>query len=88
MQCATFEVEEYTVHYYARDDAMTVMLQEAKHRGRPLYGPYSVQKDQPHSSVGQYHVHVYRKGNELFGLNFDGSAHDQSHGVTIPIKFR
>lgn len=86
MDYVTFQVDEYTVYLYEVDHKMTTSLREARHRGVPLCGPYSYRKDQPHSPMGQYHLHVYRKGNELFALNFDGTAHDQNHGVTIPNK--
>lgn len=30
------------------------------------------------------HVHIYNKGNELFAMNIDGTAHDGFHKVSIP----
>lgn len=88
MKRATLEVDEYTIHLYQMDELMDVDLREARHRGIPLVGPYSYRKDGPHTPppVGQHHVHVFKKGNQLFSLNMDGTAHDQSHGVTIPNK--
>ncbi len=86
MNYAILEVEEYTIYYYATGEGLSVQLQEAKHRGRPLRGPYSYRKDGPHSPVGQNHIHVFRSGNELFALNWTGTAHDQSHGKHIPNK--
>src|SRR5262245_42255980 len=84
MQSVLLEVDEYRVYVYGRDDEVKKWLEEARHRGVPLIGPYSYRKDPPHSSTGQYHVHVYKRQNELFALNFDGTAHDQSHGRPIP----
>jgi hypothetical protein len=86
VQCSEIGVAEYTVHYYERDDEMVAVVREARQRGRPLCGPYSVRKDSPHSALGQHHFHVFRKLNQLFAINADGTAHDQSHGVRIPGK--
>jgi hypothetical protein len=86
VKCLEINVDEYTVHYYERDDEMPVVIREARYRGVPLCGPYSFRKDAPHSPLGQYHIHVYRKGDQLFAINADGTAHDQSHGVRIPNK--
>ena len=36
--------------------------------------------------TGQRHLHVYKKNNELFSLNWDGSGHDNSRGSEIPKK--
>ena len=44
---------------------------------RNNYGQYNPDKD---------HLHVYQKGNELFAINKDGTAHDNSHKVRIPNK--
>ena len=45
---------------------------------------YSVEKHSPHTSENQYHLHLYRKQNQLLAINKDGTAHDQSHGLEIP----
>ncbi|MCX6345310.1 MAG: hypothetical protein NT018_09605 [Armatimonadetes bacterium] len=45
---------------------------------------YTAVEHSPHSNIGQNHVHVYLKGNQLFSLNIDSSAHDKSHGIRIP----
>jgi hypothetical protein len=88
MKCTTFEIGDWTVFYYADEGTMEVLLRESRQRGAPLTGAYSVRKDQPHNPppVGKYHLHVYQKNRELFAINFDGTAHDQSHGVQIPKK--
>ncbi|MCM3154481.1 hypothetical protein M3611_20950 [Priestia megaterium] len=31
--------------------------------------------DQPHTTKGQKHVHILRKGQELYSINMDGTAH-------------
>jgi hypothetical protein len=62
-------------------------LDEARHRGEPLYGPYSVQDHGAHVQQGEAHIHVYYKNNQLFALNKgSGTAHDQSHGIKIGNK--
>lgn len=86
MQKIVFEIDEYTIHLYFSDNDTNRILHEAKYRGSPLIGQYSVRKDHPHSVVGQYHLHVFYRSNQLFAINKDGSAHDQSHGVRIPNK--
>ena len=61
------------------------LLKEAG-KEQQLAGPYYVRKDQPHVQppIGQYHLHVYKKQNELFSINWDGSGHDNSKGAVIP----
>lgn len=81
-----FEVEEYVVHFYTAEERIITMITEARHRGQPLAGKYSVQKHPPHTQPGQHHLHLYAKNNHLFAINKDGTAHDQSHGVRIPNK--
>lgn len=84
-------VDEYTVHlYYEEGDKITeTSIREAKLRGSiPLVGLYSADKHAPRASteVTQYHLHIYKKQNEIFAINKDGTAHDQSHGKEIPKK--
>lgn len=62
------------------------MLDDAKHKGIPLGGQYSAKVHQAHSSGGDKHIHVYTRNNQIFALNKSSTAHDQSHGVTIPNK--
>lgn len=80
-----FESDGYVVHIWFDSEELQE-INEAKYKGTPLSGSYSAQSHQAHSSVGQKHLHVYCKNNQLFSLNKDGSAHDQSHGVRIPNK--
>jgi hypothetical protein len=60
------------------------MLNEAKTKGLPVGGPYSIQFHSAHSPVGMSHLHAYERNNQLFALNLDGTAHDKSHGTRIP----
>lgn len=49
---------------------------------------YSFRKDKPRGIPGpgnQQHIHIFAAGNkELFAINIDGTAHDDSHGAKIP----
>lgn len=81
----SFSVDKYVVHILFLPSESGV-LEEAKHCGTPLGGQYSAQLHKAHTSDGQCHLHVYAKNNQLFALNVDGSAHDQSHGARIPNK--
>jgi hypothetical protein len=82
------EIESYIVHLYFgdTDNDTHKMLLEAKHKGVPLIGPYSTQKHVDRTGKGQEHLHIYSKNNEIFAINKDGTAHDQSHGAIIPNK--
>ena len=76
---------QHIIHfYYESKDRM--VLSEAIHRGIPLKGPYAVHKHHAHVPSGQEHLHIYCKNNQLFAINRDGTAHDQSHDVRIPAK--
>ncbi len=81
----SFEVEDYVVHILF-ETSEDYILTEARHHGISLGGQYSAQLHKAHSSVGQQHIHVYAKNNQIFSMNLDGSAHDQSHGTRIPNK--
>ena len=74
-------VDEATVHVYSALPFPKKILTEAKQN---LTGIYFYDKHQPHANTGQYHIHVYLKNNEIFAINWDGSAHDQSHHRVIP----
>lgn len=82
----TEEMEGFTVSIYFDDEWQYRSILEARHRGDPLVGPYSVRKDSPHSSKGQPHLHIFNRNNELFAINRDGSAHDCSQGYRIPVR--
>ncbi len=82
----SLQIEEYDVYLFADKDAQA-LLKEARHKGpHSLGGQYSARIDKPHTDGGQKHVHVYAMNNQLFAMNLDGTAHDASHGSTIPKK--
>lgn len=66
------------------NSAPNVVLQEARYRGIPLGGSYSAQIHGAHTPDGQKHIHVYDRTNQIFAMNIDGTAHDQSHQTQIP----
>lgn len=84
MKTETVKLEGITfiIHFY--DDKEQQLLLEARVKGAPLDGTYSAIKHKPHNPTGEYHLHVYDRGNEIFSINKSGSAHDGYHGVTIP----
>jgi hypothetical protein len=81
----SFTVGIYDVHIFFEQSAGGVLL-EGKSKWVSLGGEYSARLDKSHSLVGQNHIHVYAKNNQLFSMNLDGSAHDQSHGTKIPSR--
>jgi hypothetical protein len=80
-----FEIKGFliTVTYHSEESEL---LLEAKSKGIPLIGTYSVMKHPPHTSPGEYHLHVHDGENQIFAINKSGSAHDGFHGVRIPNK--
>jgi len=84
MKRVAIQFGNYILFVHSDDPDMDVMLTEAQHRGQPLAGPYRVIKHPARVARSQNHLHVYKKQNELFALNQDGTAHDRSHGVRIP----
>ncbi|NOR45425.1 MAG: hypothetical protein GQ534_07545 [Candidatus Delongbacteria bacterium] len=83
----TFLVDDdYEVNIILKTEKLDIILTEANSKGKPIGGTYSAKIHKPHSTVGKKHIHVYSKNNQLFSINIDGSAHDDSHGVKIPNK--
>lgn len=62
------------------------LLQETKEID--LGNTYSAYKHYDHSSQFadplKTHLHVYKRGKQIFAINRDGTAHDGYHGVLIP----
>lgn len=86
MKKVILEIEEYIVHLYISSNETEFLLTEAKNRGIPIQGPYSVRQDTKHVPQGQNHLHIYKGQNKFGAINLDGTAHDKSHGVRIPNK--
>jgi len=79
------ELSDCVVNLYADEGRLDALFKEAgKGKGQSLVGKYYYRKDPPHVPNGQYHLHIYERQYELFALNWDGTAHDASHGVVIP----
>ena len=85
MKHETFEIDCYSIVVTYHDNQSELLL-EAKTKGEPLIGTYSVIKHQRHTPDGDYHLHVYDEQNQIFAINKGGSAHDGYHGVRIPNK--
>ena len=85
MKHETFEIDSYLIVVTYHDNQSELLL-EAKTKGEPLIGTYSVIKHQRHTPNGDYHLHVYDGQNQIFAINKGGSAHDGYHGVRIPNK--
>lgn len=76
--------EDCWVYFHGHDEdvigsfILSQLLTEAKKldlgKGRYVY------KHSAHTNPGQPHLHFYQNGAQLYALNKDGSAHDQSHG--------
>jgi len=78
-----FVIDGTIVHIYSTRAAELIKL--AKHgKGDPLVGNYYERFDVARFPGAQNHLHIYDKNGQLFAINWDGSAHDQSHGATIP----
>jgi hypothetical protein len=78
------DVDGFIVHIYCDDAEAVIDLHEAQYRGTPLTGPYSAKYHAARVTPGENHLHVFKKGNEIFAINASGTAHDRSHGVRIP----
>jgi hypothetical protein len=85
MNWTSLKVENYIINIFFEDHDKSY-INEARNRGVPLTNIYSVLKHKPHTNPGEEHLHVYKKGNQLFSIGKSGKAHDKSHGVRIPNK--
>jgi hypothetical protein len=85
MKHELLEIDDHLVMvtYHADNSGL---LNEAKTKGFPLIGTYSVIKHPPHTQPGEYHLHVYDGNNQIFAINQSGKGHDGYHGVRIPNK--
>lgn len=81
----TIEADSEVIHILF-NNRESGSLNEAKSKGLPVGGAYSLQFHKAHSPVGMDHLHGYERNNQLFALNIDGSAHDQSHRIRLPHK--
>lgn len=84
MQLQTIEIGNYYFIIHELQESREELLLEAKHKGSKLVGQYSVTKHQPHNPTGEYHLHVYKKENEIFSINKSGRGHDGYSGTRIP----
>jgi len=80
-----FKIEDSTVVIFYHEKG-SLFVNESKSRGDYLIGCYSYLKHPPHTTPGDYHLHVYADSNQIFAINKNGTAHDGYHGVRIPNK--
>ena len=84
-QWCTIKIDTEFIHILFRNNETSALF-EAKNRGKPVGGAYSLQFHKKHSQKDKDHIHAYEKNKQLFALNIDGTAHDRSHKVRIPNK--
>ncbi|WP_075349186.1 hypothetical protein [Algoriphagus marinus] len=81
------ELDGVLIFIHELAEAQNNLILEAKIKGQnSLGGPYSYTKHQPHNPTGEYHLHVYKKNNEIFSINQSGRGHDGYSGTVIPNK--
>lgn len=85
MKHELLDIDGFLITITFHNDKSELLL-EAKSKGTPLIGTYSVIKHPPHTNPGEYHLHVYDGQDQIFAINKSGKAHDGFHGVRIPNK--
>lgn len=87
MTTEVIEIEGVLIFIHDLPASKENLILEAKIKGQnSLVGSYSYTKHQPHNPTGEYHLHVYKKNNEIFSINQSGSGHDGYSGTVIPNK--
>lgn len=86
METIEFQVDEFKVTITVTSAEDIQLLQETRHRGEPLGGPYSAIHHSPRFAQAQHHLHIFKRGTEICAVNQDGSGHDGSHGFPLPKK--
>lgn len=86
MKTEKIEILGIAVFLHEYEENELQLIQEGKTKGTPLTGSYSFIKHQPHNPAGDYHLHVYKKGNQVFSINKSGRGHDGYSGTRIPNK--
>lgn len=94
-RCVTLEFDEMYLHIYftkskEKPDLFTSdykILEESKLQnwGKGINGRFD-RSNYGLNNPNKDHLHVYKKNNQLFAINRDGSAHDDSHKYQIPNK--
>lgn len=82
-----FEIDGIIFKIFRLNDNEIQHIDEAKDKGRKLIGTYTYDIHKPHNSTGEYHIHLFDKGNEILSINkISGTGHDGYHGTRIPNK--
>lgn len=77
--------QKYKVALFTNEPDVRQILSEANKRGHiDLGGVYSAEKHKPHTTQGEYHVHIYANKNQIGAINMSGTTHDSFHGVQLP----
>lgn len=83
----TFEIDGIKFKIFQHSETEVQQINESKNKGQPLTGTYTFDIHKPHNPPGEYHMHLYDKGNEILSINkVSGTAHDGYHGIRIPNK--
>lgn len=87
------ESPDFVIHVYFEDRTsnrsgnVVELLNEAIYKGKPIGGSYSALEHKPKVPPNaQPHYHFYDRNRQLFAINKDGTAHDDSHGCKINNK--
>lgn len=77
---------DIVIHTLAATDTVLLQTEFEKRAAKrvDLGKGYSAVEHPAHVPGCQKHVHLFRRNNELLAFNADGSAHDRSHGLTVP----
>jgi hypothetical protein len=78
------KVDDYLVIIFHENGLK--LLTEAIRKGQELVKDYTSMVHKGNIDPRFKHIHVYKKGNHLFAMNIDGTAHDKSHKTRIPNK--
>jgi hypothetical protein len=82
-----FEIDGITFKIFRHRDSNIQLIYEANEKGRQLIGTYTYDIHKPHNPTGEYHIHLYEKGNQILSINkISGTGHDGYHGIRIPNK--
>ena len=84
MQRIVLTIDVYTVEIFYNEENTITQIDEAKHRGIHIGGPYSAKYHKAHTNPGKDHLLFYNRQNKLFAMNVDGTGHDGSSGTKIP----
>ena len=92
-RCFTVELCDCFLHIYFENNPQMIvepfssessLLQESKTQNVGRGVEIRFDRNHAFSDTSKDHIHVYKRGKELFAINRDGSSHDGFHSITIP----